>query len=585
MSFNEDWISISIPFRSRHSPTRRADRPRDDDAYEYMGGRRRGQGWPADAAGVHDALVAQTFERLCATGGDEASTRAVQTTTDGTTGGGVVVGEGCARGRIDVMGGIGDYSGCVVAQMGTKRETRASVTFRERLAGENRLLVKTTMKTTTTTTTTSETKTFECDFRECFAVKTFDPAVTREYFETKRPKEDSWAAYAAGSIGEVFRALLRDEDDESRLEGLKRWIRRCALGSDCEVEIESDVPQGKGVASSAAVEVAVAKAVIDCALKSGVASLENPRFRAHVAMVPHYCHSAENNVVGAPCGFMDQYACFHCEPGSLLALNCDLHKTSVADGPEVFEFVEMPRELAVVGIDSGIRHSNTGGSGYAKVRCGTFMGKMLLVDELNARMGWSLHCDAISLCAVLSAEMWDHGSWGSPGNWYQHIDEEMTGDLYMATFGKHYDEPYTKVDVNETYAPRSNVSHALREHARVNEFIDILKNWSGDAGEDAQLDASRRLGDLMFASHDSYGSVGLGSTHTDDLVNLVRELDPERKHLFGAKITGGGSGGVVCVLHRDCAESRALIERVRERYQSTHQLKDKPDLILDCGAQ
>jgi len=547
-----------------------------------MGGRRRGQSWPADAAGLHDALVAAMFERMCASGGHEASTRAVKKTTDATTGtdATVVVGEGCARGRIDVMGGIGDYSGCVVAQMGTKRETRASVKFRERLSGENRLVVRTTMKTTTKTNTT-ETKTFECDFRQVFAVKTFDPAVTREYFETKRPKEDGWAAYTAGSIGEVFRAFLRDE--ESKLVELRRWVRRCALGSDCEVEIESDVPQGKGVASSAAVEVAVAKAVIDCALKSGVASLEDPRFRAHVAMVPHYCHSAENNVVGAPCGFMDQYACFHCEPGSLLALNCDLHKTSVADGSEVFEFVDMPRELAVVGIDSGIRHSNTGGSDYAKVRCGTFMGKMLLIDELNARMGWSLKCGAISLCAVLSAEMWDHGSWGSPGNWYQHIDEEMTGDLYMAMFGKHYDEPYTNVDVNETYAPRSNVSHALREHARVNEFIDILKKWSSDAGEDARLDNSRRLGDLMFASHDSYGSVGLGSTHTDDLVTLVRELDPERKNLFGAKITGGGSGGVVCVLHRDCAESRALIERVRERYQSMHELKDKPDIILDCG--
>ena len=56
-----------------------------------------------------------------------------------------------------------------------------------------------------------------------------------------------------------------------------------------------------------------------------------------------------------------------------------------------------------------------------------------------------------------------------------------------------------------------------------------------------------RLGQLMYASHASYSACGLGSDGTDHLVALVREAGP-RLGLYGAKITGGGSGGTVAVL-------------------------------------
>ena len=51
----------------------------------------------------------------------------------------------------------------------------------------------------------------------------------------------------------------------------------------------------------------------------------------------------------------------------------------------------------------------------------------------------------------------------------------------------------------------------------------------------------------MYASHASYSACGLGSDGTDHLVALVREAGP-RLGLYGAKITGGGSGGTVAVL-------------------------------------
>ena len=68
----------------------------------------------------------------------------------------------------------------------------------------------------------------------------------------------------------------------------------------------------------------------------------------------------------------------------------------------------------------------------------------------------------------------------------------------------------------------------------------------------------------MYESHDSYGACGLGSSGTDTLVEMVRTAGDG---LYGAKITGGGSGGTVAVLAR--AGSRATVERIAAEYTRT----------------
>ena len=75
----------------------------------------------------------------------------------------------------------------------------------------------------------------------------------------------------------------------------------------------------------------------------------------------------------------------------------------------------------------------------------------------------------------------------------------------------------------------------------------------------------------MFQSHDSYSSCGLGSDGTDALVALVRESAGD--HLYGAKITGGGSGGTVAVLGGrgagDVVQKIANFYRQKTGYQPT----------------
>ncbi|HEU4794457.1 MAG TPA: hypothetical protein VFT02_02435, partial [Pyrinomonadaceae bacterium] len=65
------------------------------------------------------------------------------------------------------------------------------------------------------------------------------------------------------------------------------------------------------------------------------------------------------------------------------------------------------------------------------------------------------------------------------------------------------------------------------------------------------------MGELMYQSHASYSSCGLGSKGTDLLVEMVRATGAD-KGLFGAKITGGGSGGTVAVLGHSDAEPAVI---------------------------
>jgi galactokinase len=75
--------------------------------------------------------------------------------------------------------------------------------------------------------------------------------------------------------------------------------------------LDSTVPTGSGLSSSAALECAVALALNDL--------WELGADRAELARA---CQRAENTVVGAPTGIMDQFASLFGEPGSAVFLDC-----------------------------------------------------------------------------------------------------------------------------------------------------------------------------------------------------------------------------------------------------------------------
>jgi L-arabinokinase len=75
-------------------------------------------------------------------------------------------------------------------------------------------------------------------------------------------------------------------------------------------------------------------------------------------------------------------------------------------------------------------------------------------------------------------------------------------------------------------------------------------------------------GHLMYASHLSYtNDAMLGAPECDVLVALVKKHEPAG--LYGAKITGGGSGGTVAILCDKSPKADAAIAQIMTDYEST----------------
>jgi galactokinase len=114
--------------------------------------------------------------------------------------------------------------------------------------------------------------------------------------------------------------------------------------------IESEVPIGAGLSSSAALECSVAVAL--CALFG----IELPPME--IALISQ---RAENEFVGVPCGIMDQAASMCCRPGNALFLDT---RTLV---PQQVPFDLPAAGLALIVIDTQVKHDLVG-SAYAERR-------------------------------------------------------------------------------------------------------------------------------------------------------------------------------------------------------------------------
>ncbi len=132
----------------------------------------------------------------------------------------------------------------------------------------------------------------------------------------------------------------------------------------------------------------------------------------------------------------------------------------------------------------------------------------------------------------------------------------MTGDAFLARYG-HTGDSVTTVQPGRRYRVSTPTAHPVYERQRAEEFRHLLTNSPDEAD-------CVRLGELMYASHASYGQCGLGSPGTDRLVELVRR-EGTVSGLYGARITGGGSGGTVAVLGR--RDAGAAIARVVAAYE------------------
>jgi L-arabinokinase len=408
--------------------------------------------------------------------------------------GGAALSVSRAPGRLDVMGGIADYSGSLVLQHTTAEATFAAV---QRIARPVLELVSLGRPPCA----------IPLERLAAEGVPVSYDVARRSFGSHVGPTGEAlsplphWASYVAGGV----LVLARE--------------RGMPLTSGARIVVASQVPEGKGVSSSAALETASMYAV---AHAFGIALA--PRDLALL------CQKAENLVAGAPCGVMDQMSCVFGERNALLALLCQ--------PAELQPPVPVPDDVDFWGLDSGERHA-VGGAGYGAVRAGAFMGLRMLSERICVPGNFLANLD--------------------PGEFERELartlPDEISGDEFLDRY-EGTSDTVTTVERGRRYRVRAATAHPVHERRRAERFRTLL-------GDSTHADRLIELGTLMHESHTGYGACGLGSSGTDRLVDLVRAEGPA-SGLYGARITGGGSGGTVAVIGRRDASN--AIARVAEAY-------------------
>ena len=401
--------------------------------------------------------------------------------------------------RLDVMGGIADYSGANVCEavlgrgmlMALQARTDRTLRIRTVQVGRSSLPVETRIPLDYFSSGDGL-----AGYTEIRALCQANPLV-------------NWASYIGGSIF----TLLKEEPVK--------------LPYGFSLLLLSAVPMNVGIGSSAAVEVGTL-----CCLNAYLGLKLDP------ARIARLGQMAENHVVGAPCGIMDQTAVTSGHEGRLTHILC---RPGSVQGE-----VQIPHGTGFVGINSMIRHS-VAANPYSDVRIGAFMGKKI-INDVRARTGRG----ALDYLTELSLKEFR-------AQYAGEIPEEFLGSKFLAQHKTH-DDPVTKIQPDATYRVAGPTRHPIEENERVLHFMEALH--AAKHGEEKSLVAA---GECMYGAHESYrDNCQLSTDEVDFLVEAVRKRGA-KCGLYGAKITGGGTGGTVAVFGK-LAALKEQIPQIAEEY-------------------
>jgi galactokinase len=315
--------------------------------------------------------------------------------------------------------------------------------------------------------------------------------------ETPKP-EDNWQDYPKGVVYEFQK------------------LRHTLCGFDAV--LAGNVPIGAGLSSSAAVEMAVGKSLLEL---NGI-EMTGP----DLALLGQ---RAENQFVGVNCGIMDQFVSANARAGHALFLDCrDLS----------YEQVPLPSSGGA-GVGSGVRI----------VICNSRVTRGLTDSAYNDRRS-ACESGVLHLAKASGLPLSPSPSLhsGSRVNFAKGQNIRALRDIsldMLETYG---------VGLSETVLKRCR--HVITEIERTRKAVDLLK--AGDL---------EGFGKLMAASHASLrDDYEVSGKELDLLVEIASEVPG----VLGARMTGAGFGGCTVNLVRDYAVD-ALVKAVEERYpQETH---------------
>jgi L-arabinokinase len=409
-----------------------------------------------------------------------------------------------APGRLDFMGGNVDYTGGWVLQMPLEEGVSAAVqtTFEPMIRLVNR-----------------DAERYSWASRIDFPAQAIGSLEAIESFCLREPGS-GWGRYVLGAFH-----FLHERHGAFRMGG-------------ANLLLSSDLPPNCGVASSAAVEVAVLKAAsaasgIDLA---GIALAQAGQW-------------VENVVAHSACGIMDQAAIVLGGRNALLPLLC---QPCTPLNP-----IPLPPGVRVWGIDSMVPRA-THGLAYETARAAAFMAYSLLCQHERLAITEHLEDEVFRL----SDERWK----GSLSNlssrqfadaFEEILPETMSGEQFLRTCGYHHG-PLTSIVCDRLYPVRAAARYATSENDRVRSVMQLLQSTAATIPS-----TIAEIGRVQLRSHHAYRECGLGSSACDELVGIAL-----RRGFAGAKMTGGGAGGVVAVLGFDEQESafQQMISEFAEKH-------------------
>jgi len=158
----------------------------------------------------------------------------------------------------------------------------------------------------------------------------------------------AWSTAFAGDRPVTFDLDVaeRSGDWADYLRAIVSVLRERGVTAGADIRIDSRVPHGSGLSSSAALLVAAARAFRD-AFGLSIDDRE-------IAIL---ARRAENDFVGAPVGIMDQIACSLAEERAALLLDT----RSVT-----YSRVPLPPDAGLLVVDSGVRHAHATGAYRAR---------------------------------------------------------------------------------------------------------------------------------------------------------------------------------------------------------------------------
>jgi len=257
------------------------------------------------------------------------------------------------------------------------------------------------------------------------------------------------------------------------------------------------------------------------------------------------CRRIEDDWLRSPLGVTDALCGLLGEPDAITQVHSG---RGAIDGA-----IRLPSEVELVGIDCGAG-SDDARLKYDRARTAAFMGR-LLIDRIIQHDGaegspWDGFLSRVTVTDYVE-------------RFRDRIPTKLKGEEFLERFGETGDR-LTTIEPSYQYKIRSRTEHHIYEHARACQFVECVSR----AIRTRDYGLLAEAGELMYASHWSYGQrCGLGSVKTDRLVSLLRHQGSEAG-IFGAKVSGHGCGGVVTVLMHGGERPAAALEAALEAYQA-----------------